>query len=58
MADENKIECPHCNYAWHSKSKKLWTCCPNCMRKFHNPNAELNPSINRSVHVKKQVVTI
>ena len=42
MTDENKIECPHCNYSWHSKSKKIWACCPNCMRKFHNPNAELN----------------
>jgi protein-arginine kinase activator protein McsA len=49
MADAVEVECPHCDYAWHSKVKKQWVCCPNCMKKFHNPNVSI---------LDRQLVTI
>ena len=55
---EHEITCNHCGYKWYTKSKLVHVSCPSCQGKVQNPYAELNPSINRPVHVKKEVVIV
>ena len=55
---KKEITCNHCGHKWDTKSKLVHVSCPGCQGKVQNPYAELNPSINSPVHVKRQIMTV
>ena len=35
MIEKRHVKCPHCGHEWDTKSKKAYTCCPDCMYKLN-----------------------